>query len=169
MQRPLDYVHIPDGAQLLLDDGAIEEHTVSLPPPSPTSHNEQAMPAVTVSTPGSLHSKASHRRSPSSNSSFIVSQTLTQVLNLPTLPVEITDRTSNHALLSTSYPLSLPITTVNFRRFVSRSGAIFWIQDRIEEIILWKRGQMYTFSFMAAFTFLCEIVKNFPLHLLIPS
>lgn len=59
-------------------------------------------------------------------------------------------------LLSTRDPLSIPITTVNFRRFVSKVGPIFWLQDRIEEILMWKRGWKATTVWMAAYAFFCQ-------------
>src|SRR6266545_3177143 len=43
-------------------------------------------------------------------------------------------------LLSSKDPLSLPIMTNNFKRFVVAVGPVFWLQDRIEEIVLWKKG-----------------------------
>lgn len=151
MHRPLDYVHVPDSAQLLLDNGCIEEHIISLPE---SALSTAPLPKSADSTPASPNTKNTHRRS-SSSSSFLVSQTLTQVLNIPLLPSDPNEE-SNQTLLTTKYPLSLPITTVNFRRFVARSGAIFWFQDRLEEIVLWKRGQKYTAAFMAAYAFICE-------------
>ena len=59
-------------------------------------------------------------------------------------------------LLTTRDPLSIPITTVNFRRFVSKVGPIFWLQDRIEEILMWKRGWKVTTVWMAAYAFFCQ-------------
>ena len=59
-------------------------------------------------------------------------------------------------LLTTRDPLSIPITTVNFRRFVSKVGPIFWLQDRIEEILMWKRGWKVTTVWMAAYAFFCK-------------
>ena len=58
-------------------------------------------------------------------------------------------------LLSTRDPLSIPITTVNFRRFVSKVGPIFWLQDRIEEVLMWKRGWKVTTVWMAVYVFFC--------------
>jgi len=58
-------------------------------------------------------------------------------------------------LLSTKDPLSLPITTANFKKFVAKSGPVFWLQDRIEEIITWKLGWKYTSVWMAVYAFLC--------------
>jgi len=59
-------------------------------------------------------------------------------------------------LISTQDPLSIPTTTVNFRRFVSKVGPIFWLQDRIEEILMWKRGWKVTTVWMAVHAFLCQ-------------
>jgi len=59
-------------------------------------------------------------------------------------------------LLTTRDPLSIPITTVNFRRFVSKVGPIFWLQDRIEEVLTWKRGWKVTTVWMAAYAFFCQ-------------
>jgi hypothetical protein len=53
-------------------------------------------------------------------------------------------------------PLSIPITTVNFRRFVSKVGPVFWLQDRLEEILMWRRGWTVTSAWMAFYAFLCS-------------
>ena len=60
-------------------------------------------------------------------------------------------------LMSTRDPLSVPITTVNFRRFISRIGPVFWLQDRIEEIIAWRKGWKVTVLWMAVYSFLCQL------------
>ena len=62
---------------------------------------------------------------------------------------------SPHALLTTRDPLSVPIMTANFRRFVSKVGPVFWLQDRVEEIILWKKGWKRTTVWLAAYGFFC--------------
>ncbi|KAG5220939.1 integral peroxisomal membrane peroxin-domain-containing protein [Salix suchowensis] len=54
-------------------------------------------------------------------------------------------------LMSKKDPLSIPITTVNFRRFVARVGAVFWLQDRVEEIVMWRKGWKYTATWVAAY------------------
>lgn len=61
-----------------------------------------------------------------------------------------------YKLLSTRDPLSLPITTVNFRRFVAKTGPIFWMQDCVEEILLWRKGWKVTTMWMSIYAFLCE-------------
>src|SRR6266478_5665619 len=51
-------------------------------------------------------------------------------------PTSTTTRKKTTAvqLLSTKDPLSLPIMSANFKRFVTCVGPVFWIQDRLEEI-----------------------------------
>ncbi|KJA20142.1 hypothetical protein HYPSUDRAFT_204027 [Hypholoma sublateritium FD-334 SS-4] len=64
-------------------------------------------------------------------------------------------RTDEPVYMSSKDPLSLPTMSVNFKRFVSIIGPVFWLQDRIEEVVLWKRGWLRTTVWMAAYTFLC--------------
>ncbi|TDL16239.1 hypothetical protein BD410DRAFT_816777 [Rickenella mellea] len=68
-------------------------------------------------------------------------------------------------LLSSREPLSLPLTTANFRRFAAKSGPIFWLQDRIEEVLMWRNGWKVTAAWMAGYAFLCYFPR---LILLIP-
>jgi len=58
-------------------------------------------------------------------------------------------------LISNKDPLSIQITTVNFKRFVERVGPVFWLQDRIEEVVLWKTGWKRTAMCLAVYAFLC--------------
>ncbi|KAI6030596.1 hypothetical protein F5J12DRAFT_801609 [Pisolithus orientalis] len=66
---------------------------------------------------------------------------------------------TSQKLLSARDPLSLPIMTNNFRRFVAKVGPVFWLQDRIEEIILWKRGWKRTAVWLAVYGFICYYPK----------
>lgn len=83
-------------------------------------------------------------------------------LLLTSLPIAIDVFNGNprnvSQLLSTRDPLSVHTTTVNFRRFVSRVGPLFWLQDRIEEIVTWK-GWKGTVMWMIAYSFLCQLVS----------
>lgn len=89
----------------------------------------------------------------------------TMLSNLPTMLLASTAGISTSGtfsaqrgsgtLISTRDPLSIPITTVNFRRFVAKVGPIFWLQDRIEEILTWKRGWKVTTVWMSVYAFLC--------------
>jgi len=71
---------------------------------------------------------------------------------------------TSHTYLSTHDPLSLSTMTTNFRRFVAKVGPLFWLQDRIEEIILWKKGWKRTTVWLAAYGFICEHMP-LPLYL----
>jgi len=79
---------------------------------------------------------------------------LTSTLQLSTNALSENPRNGSQ-LLSTRDPLSVPTTTVNFRRFVSRVGPVFWLQDRIEEIVTWRKGWKVTVMWMIAYSFLC--------------
>ncbi|KAJ3856482.1 integral peroxisomal membrane peroxin-domain-containing protein [Lentinula lateritia] len=62
-------------------------------------------------------------------------------------------------LLSNKDPLSIQITSVNFKRFVERVGPVFWLQDRLEEIVFWRRGWKVTGTWLAVYCFLCYIPR----------
>ena len=79
-------------------------------------------------------------------------------LLLATIPNHSNENPRNVSqLMSTRDPLSVPITTVNFRRFISRIGPVFWLQDRIEVIITWRKGWKVTVLWMAIYSFLCQL------------
>jgi Integral peroxisomal membrane peroxin len=79
---------------------------------------------------------------------------------IPNLPSQ-DPRAGSSALLSSRNPLSIPITSANFRRFVPRVGPVFWLQDRIEEVLTWKRGWKVTLVWMAAYSFICVFFLKF--------
>ncbi|CUA78001.1 hypothetical protein RSOLAG22IIIB_12967 [Rhizoctonia solani] len=135
---------------------------------SPTRENTSTSPLSVRTTLESMQLKSSAQsvtsptsgmpQSPIRASSFsipniLLAATTQSIPTAPTSPREILD--SNGKLLSNRDSLSIQITTANFRRFVSRSGPVFWFQDRVEEIILWKRGWCYTASWGCAYAFLC--------------
>ncbi|KAF7308952.1 hypothetical protein MKEN_01095800 [Mycena kentingensis (nom. inval.)] len=122
-----------------------------------------------------------HRRSDSAASIASPAKTpmnlLPQLLlqTLPSTPAPSGSNTNNPRaakqpvsakLLSSRDPLSVPILTVNFKRFVERVGPVFWLQDRIEEIVLWRRGWRATAVWIAAYAFLCYFPR---LLLLLPQ
>ncbi|CUA77932.1 hypothetical protein RSOLAG22IIIB_12909 [Rhizoctonia solani] len=109
--------------------------------------------AQSVTSPTSGMPQSPIRASSFSIPSILLAATTQSIPTAPTSPREILD--SNGKLLSNRDSLSIQITTANFRRFVSRSGPVFWFQDRVEEIILWKRGWCYTASWGCAYAFLC--------------
>jgi hypothetical protein len=79
---------------------------------------------------------------------------LSSTLHFPNPPP--TSSCDGVPLLSSRETLSLQATTVNFRRFVSKSGAIFWLQDRIEEVVMWRKGGKVTLTWMAFYAFFCS-------------
>lgn len=85
---------------------------------------------------------------------------LSATLNVPAPPTPSDPRKTAGRLLSTRDSLSIPITAVNFRRFLSKSGAVFWLQDRVEEVLFWRRGWKVTASWMVAYSFLCELIPS---------
>ncbi|KAI0373668.1 hypothetical protein BV20DRAFT_962230 [Pilatotrama ljubarskyi] len=157
----LDYVEVPPYATRLRSDQS--------------NHDVRPAPKVITSLPRPEHSPvrgtttATTPLSPTKAGSNITSMLLTSALQLPSnapaVPRMYGVKQGTPRLLSTRDPLSIPITTTNFRRFVAKSGPIFWLQDRIEEIILWKRSWKYTLVWMAAYAFLCYFPR---LVLLIP-
>ncbi|KAH9851703.1 integral peroxisomal membrane peroxin-domain-containing protein [Lenzites betulinus] len=147
----LDYVEVPSYATHLRS----------------TATERDIRPVTKVVTPlprpehSPVRSSSPAPMSPTKGGSNLTSMLLASALQLPanTPPtLQVTGAKKGAArpsLLSTRDPLSIPITTNNFRRFVSKAGPVFWLQDRIEEIILWKRGWKYTMVWMAAYAFLC--------------
>ncbi|KAF8177855.1 integral peroxisomal membrane peroxin-domain-containing protein [Pholiota molesta] len=159
----MDYVDVPPGAIRLRkppkstakDDGASTELrplpkiVTALPhpspPPSPTSFRRKSLLAATAESLASP------------TLSLIPQLLLSSMLpDAATHPCTSAPRTKGEVvLLSTKDPLSLPIMSVNFKRFVTIVGPVFWLQDRVEEILLWKRGWMRTAVWMCAYAFLC--------------
>jgi hypothetical protein len=93
----------------------------------------------------------------SSASMNLTQAVLTSALSVSSSPTPSSPRKTAGKLLSTRDQLSIPITAVNFRRFVSRTGFVFWLQDRIEEIVMWRKGWRVTGAWMGAYAFLCKI------------
>ncbi|KIJ58392.1 hypothetical protein HYDPIDRAFT_34227 [Hydnomerulius pinastri MD-312] len=70
-------------------------------------------------------------------------------------------RAPSHSLLSTRDPLSLPIMTSDFRCFVAQVGDVFWLQDRVEEVMLWKKGWKRTTAWLAVYGSIIYLVGAF--------
>lgn len=79
---------------------------------------------------------------------------------LPDIPASLNNgqirKPGDESLSSARAPLSLPIMSANFRRFIGKCQFIFWLQDRAEEVFFWRKGQMYTGTFVCAYVFFCE-------------
>lgn len=151
----MDYVIIPTYAQRLEDGVNIPISNASAP---------RILPKITTSLPHSdsepsaLSSPHPSVDSPSALSTSFNIPSLLLSSALPSGPVQSDPRhgaENGVKLLSTRNPLSIPITTANFRRFVAKVGPVFWLQDRIEEILLWKRGWKVTVVWMSVYAFLC--------------
>ncbi|KAH9480863.1 hypothetical protein JR316_0007465 [Psilocybe cubensis] len=175
----MDYIEIPEGATRLRGmsdqqhqrDDEKQHHdvrpaakiTTSIPNPSPP-HS----PTPRTRRQSLLSTTANSLNSPTSAMSFIPQMLLSAALppvspgsptsTTPTLPnLKRTGLPESYTLMSTKDPLSLPIMSTNFKRFVTIIGPVFWLQDRIEEIILWKRGTLRTAVWMAAYAFILLI------------
>ncbi|KAL0961264.1 hypothetical protein HGRIS_006227 [Hohenbuehelia grisea] len=155
LMATIDYVEIPSCATRLRSDSVRPETEVKTSLPSQTS------------TPLSSISATSGDGSAQSNTTLTI--LLPQLLlssALPsgaaTTPVSAPGAgSSNEKLTSKRDPLSIPITTTNFRRFVARVGPVFWLQDRVEEIVLWRRGTRVTCTWLSVYAFLCYFPKLF--------
>lgn len=149
----LDYVDIPSAATRLQSHEPSKDLQpamkilTSLPQPEKSSSSSsRGLPPTPTSQP------MSPSKTGFNLSQVLLSSALPLPANLPSTP-RATQGTPK--LLSTKDPLSIPITTVNFRRFVGKVGPVFWLQDRLEEIVMWRRGWKYTCVWIAAYAFLC--------------
>ncbi|KAH9948855.1 integral peroxisomal membrane peroxin-domain-containing protein [Amylocystis lapponica] len=148
----LDYVDIPSAATRLQSNAPAHDNDI------------RPAPRVVTSLPRPEHSPVRHSPaiaqpvlSPTKTALNIPQLLLSSTLHLPANGSS-TPRGSgkgSQRLITTRDPLSIPITTVNFRRFVSKTGPVFWLQDRIEEIIMWRKGWKNTVVWMAVYAFLC--------------
>ncbi|OJA15820.1 hypothetical protein AZE42_04034 [Rhizopogon vesiculosus] len=147
-----DYVNIPGDVirlQSTPTDNPVRPSTkISTSLPSPPPSPDAPTTSSTIFNPTK------------SLSTFLLSTSLPA-----SIPTSANPRKSSTALLSTRDPLSIPITTVNFRRFVARVGPVFWLQDRVEEVLMWKRGWKVTAVWIAVYAFLCYFPR---LVLLLP-
>ena len=140
---PMDYVDIPAVARRL-----------------PTNNARSTRPRPRMRTPiKPIQSPTIHTESTTSPAktmlSNLPSMLLASTAGIPTSG-NFSGQRGSGTLISTRDPLSIPTMTANFRRFTMKVGPIFWLQDRIEEVLMWKRGWKVTTVWMAAYTFLCR-------------
>ncbi|OCH84108.1 hypothetical protein OBBRIDRAFT_764704 [Obba rivulosa] len=152
----LDYVDVPPCATRLQTNVPIEDirptPKIVTPLPRPErSHTRSA------SLPSNL-SPTSPTKVAFNLPQVLLSSALQLPANAPATPRDGGKGATR--LLTTRDPLSIPITTVNFRRFVSKSGPAFWLQDRLEEIVMWRKGQKYTVVWMAVYAFICYFPRT---------
>ena len=148
-----DYVEIPSHAKRL--DSVLptsREHEATRPAPKVTTslpHPESILDSP-ISSPTAQATSPS--RSVFGNlPGLLLASTLQLSANVPPGNMR-----NNVNLMSTRDPLSVPITTAHFRRFVARVGPVFWFQDRVEEIVMWRKGWKVTGAWMAGYAFICE-------------
>jgi hypothetical protein len=127
-----------------------------------TPLREAEQSAVAAALPPATNNSAAAGQLPSvkrtsSTSMNLIQAVLASALSASASPAPSSPRKTASKLLSTRDQLSIPTTTVNFRRFVSRTGFVFWLQDRIEEIVMWRKGWRVTGAWMGAYAFLCKI------------
>jgi hypothetical protein len=149
----IDYIDVPPAATRLDNPATIRpapKFATNLPRPDP-NHGR--------------HHRTASGHTPSSG---IAAALIPQILmgSIPATPADgsapvtspINSRKKEKpTLLSSKDPLSLPIMTNNFKRFVAKVGPVFWFQDRVEEILFWKRGWKRTTTWMALYAFLCKL------------
>ncbi|KAI0697915.1 integral peroxisomal membrane peroxin-domain-containing protein [Cytidiella melzeri] len=155
----LEYVEVPAAATRLQSRERTSDLRPAMKIATALPHPEKLPRAVYLSPTEPM--------SPSKSPVFNFSQALlSSAIPLPA-NASATPRASQGTpkLLSTKDPLSVPITTVNFKRFVSKAGPVFWLQDRLEEIVMWRKGWKYTSVWIAGYAFLCLFSR---LALLLP-
>jgi len=143
----LDYVHIPACATVVPPEAKNRpdaKRQISLPPLSHSADD----PASPSSSPGNTPTRSVFGNLPG----LLLASSLQISTNTPSENPRNVSR-----LLSTRDPLSVPVTTTNFRRFISKIGPMFWLQDRIEEIVTWRKGWKVTVMWMTGYSFLCEL------------
>ncbi|KAF9493500.1 hypothetical protein BDN71DRAFT_1088545 [Pleurotus eryngii] len=145
----LEYVSIPPCAtRLRSSDKNSLDPEPELKTNIPSEHGSEPLPLLSSPTVTTSPTSATYAVLPQ----ILLSTALLSSgngLSLPPAPTNVSK------LMSKKDPLSIPITTVNFRRFVARVGAVFWLQDRVEEIVMWRKGWKYTATWVAAYAFLC--------------
>ncbi|KAI9464913.1 integral peroxisomal membrane peroxin-domain-containing protein [Lactarius psammicola] len=144
-----DYVDIPTCAILLPDVNHHTDIKVQTSFPS-TSH---AAATDDPTSPSTVQGNSATRT---------VFGNLPSLLLASSLQIPTNQSTENprnvSQLMSTRDPLSVPITTVNFRRFISRIES--------KRIITWRKGWKVTVLWMAIYSFLCYYPR---LILLLPN
>jgi hypothetical protein len=138
-------------------DTRLRSRLASFPPPSsvlaannakkpPTKDTGSALPSASSFTAGALSGGVADMFLSSILPSSIPKNATT---THPGAPGKI------RMLSSQREPLTLPNMTNNFRRFVSRAGFIFWLMDRVEEVMFWRKP-MWTWAWLICWSLICE-------------
>ncbi|KIR57648.1 hypothetical protein I314_06543 [Cryptococcus bacillisporus CA1873] len=127
---------------------------------SPTSSNAKPhLPFPPSSAPRGKPTSSTLGMSLPSLSSNVSDMLLSSLLppNLPKLPsggVRGIDGGGPRQLTTQREALSVPLLSNNFRRFVTRVGPVFWLQDRIEEVLYWRKP-VWTWAWILTWAFIC--------------
>ncbi|KAH9841736.1 integral peroxisomal membrane peroxin-domain-containing protein [Rhodofomes roseus] len=163
-QSPLEYVSIPPCATRLRDTSSSSSSAPASSRPTPKltttalPRPSQAQAPTMLSSPTSATSSQGPLSPSKLAYNSIPSLLLSSTLQIPQNAPE--PRRGGAKLLSARDPLSIPITTVNFRRFVAKVGPVFWLQDRVEEVVMWRKGNRYTAVWMGVYAFLCTSAER---------
>lgn len=145
----IDYIDIPPWASRIKSTPA-KSKSRCRPTPSPI---RTSLPHPQPDHP---HPQPTSLLSPTNAAlNFLPNVLMSSVPTIPPHEKPKKRKTGQPPLLSVKDPLSLTIMSANFRRFVSKVGPVFWLQDRVEEIALWRRGWKVTSTWIAAYAFLC--------------
>ncbi|KZW00425.1 hypothetical protein EXIGLDRAFT_721949 [Exidia glandulosa HHB12029] len=147
-----EYVEVPPCATPLASSSSTSASTAA-PVPLPRAQAFSAPPP----TPSASK--------PAFNLASLLMSASVHIPAPPAAPRVATGPETAPALLSSGTPLAIQTTTVNFTRFVSRAGPVFWVQDRVEEVVMWRKGNAYTVAWMAGYAFICYFPR---LVLLLP-
>ncbi|KAF9458809.1 hypothetical protein BDZ94DRAFT_1312920 [Collybia nuda] len=156
----LAYISVPSSATRLVGPPSsgirpVQRILTSLPTPSPSPSPGPTLPPGRHRSSSSVSTIASLTSPTSTTFSILPQMLLSSTLGAGSFPSSADETPGDGKLLTTRVGLSLPTTTNNFKRFVAKSGPIFWFQDRVEEIVMWRRGWRVTGMWMAAYAFLC--------------
>lgn len=145
------YIPIPSSARLI---------------DSPTGTPTPKAPAVPISNfpPTSQNTASTSSRKFSVPTATSISTNVSDLLLSSLLPTNLpklsqatarNDGPGRPRELSTQREqLSLPLVSNNFRRFVTKVGPLFWVQDRIEEILFWRKP-IWTWAWIMTWTLTC--------------
>jgi hypothetical protein len=152
----LDYVEIPPYATLLPREVESSSQPQKATEKMSSKPTQISLPSSSLSQDQPLLSlsQSSPNRSTFGN---IPGMLLASTLQLPS-NVNLPGNPRNEPpsrLLSTRDALSAPTATVNFRRFISKIGPIFWLQDRVEEVLMWRKGWPLTMMWMISYALIC--------------
>lgn len=155
----LAYVSIPPCATRLQSPFQSLQRAKKVTTPLPNTTSQLSAPSTNTQTQTGMNTSTAAAFSLLPQ--MLLSSTLPNTPSSPSTKDKEKEKDTRKGpqLLTTKEPLSIPVTTANFKRFVAKVGPIFWMLDRIEEIIWWKRGWRVTGVWMSAYAFFCAFIR----------